>query len=161
MLCSLPCSLLCFLLFSKGCIMASKWLQHGFKMAPTWLQNCANMAPKSLLEASSRVTKSVQAAFRLWEASWSAPGGLQSRKKIVQEGPGPVPKKIQDRFQPKEIHLNPSWPVLKKFQDRFQRSWGPKDVPKAAQEGPNSGSSSDSRPKLDIFKKYCFFHGIP
>ena len=128
---------------------------------PSWELLGPLRALKALLEASWRVTRSVQAAFRLSEASWSAPGGLQSRKKIVQEGPGPVKKKFQDRFQPKEIHLNPSWPVLKKFQDRFQPSWGPKGLPKAAQEGPNSSSGCDSSSKHDFFKKYRFFTGIP
>ena len=48
----------------------------------------------------------VLAAERLLFASWTALGGLWSRKKLVLNGSWPVQEGFQDRFHPKRV---PKW----------------------------------------------------
>ena len=94
---------LCFLL-----------LKYSTKAAQFRTQHASKASPKSILEPTWWVEKSVQAAFGLLAASWSALGALRSRKNIRGNG---------------------SWTARAHRGDRFQHAWGPNGCPKGVPGG--------------------------
>ena len=103
--------------------IAQKWLPNrppnGSKIVPKWLQNGPPRGPGALLGASWLSTPFVCPYFALQLASWNALGDLRGRKKIVQEGPGRLLEKFQERFQPKINAQERPKSAQEKSQERF------------------------------------------
>ena len=120
------------------CFLVPKWLNIDHQFAPFWSKkNGSKIDLKSVLEPTWGVEKSVQAAFGLLEASWSALGGLQGPKKVIGNG---------------------SWTAQGRQGDWFQRSWGPKGSQKGVQNGAKIEHRRRPEPKTRFFQKPLFFN---
>ena len=121
------------------CFLVPKWLKIDHKIAPFWSKSGSNIDLKSVLEPTWGVERSVQAAFGLLAASWSALGGLQGPKKVIGNG---------------------SWTAQGRQGDWFQRSWGPR----GSQKGVQNGTKIELRRRLELkvakSQKSCTVHRI-
>ena len=109
------------------------------KQLPNWAPNCSKFIPGWLQNPPQNGSK--MCLGTLLEPSWRPLGYGSIFRSLIFASSWPLGA-LLEASGPKKVIGNGSWTARGHRGDRFQLAWGPKTLPKRAQEGPKTRSES-------------------